>query len=178
MVHLSTKSKADHAVSTQLTHAWLILTSFRHLALPSHHEKVLLEQLAHTFDAYVYSPFLVLLGLEELDVEIEDNINELYDTMMTLLHNYNVWMRDMRKLKENYTQPLIRKIRKSPEILLDIAEAENIKKITIASIGSPDIPGVQPADDRLIQELNLTTSRRRHPVPRRARSRFRREHTV
>lgn len=151
---------------------------FRHLAIPSRQEKDMLEHLTHIVDGYVYSPFLVLLSLEEVDVKIEDTINELYDTLMTLLHNYNVWMRKMREVKENYTQPLIRKIRKSPEILLEIAGAESIKKIAVDSIGSPDIPGTQPADERLIQELNLTTSRRRHPVPRRARSRFRREHTV
>ena len=138
----------------------------------------ILEELAHIFDAYVYSAFLELLVMEEVDTESEDAINGLYNVLMTLLHNYNKWITGMKGLKENHMQPFMRKIQTCPEILREIAEAEFVKMMAKASIGSPEAPGMQPADERTIQELNLSTSRRYAPIPRRARSRYRREHTV
>jgi hypothetical protein len=105
-------------------------------------------------------------------------MNSLYDVLMTLLHKYNIWMKGMNDLRENHMQPVMRRIRESSETLRDIAEAEFVKAMAEAWIGRPEAPGMQPADERTIQELKLSTGRRRAPIPRRARSRYRREHTV
>ncbi|KAJ9603103.1 hypothetical protein H2200_012398 [Cladophialophora chaetospira] len=139
----------------------------QYTVLPCRTEKSMLEELTHIFDAYVYHSFLELLALGQVDAEIEDAINGLYDVLMTLLHNYNRWMTAMQDLKQNHMQPYMKKIRKSPEIRRDIAEAEFVKMMAKASIGSPEAPGMQPADERTIQELNLSTSRRYAPIPRR-----------
>ncbi len=138
----------------------------------------MLEELTHIFDAYVYNPYLELLALEEVEGDIQDAINETYDGLMTLLHNYNMWTKGMKDVKENHVQPLMRRMRQTPEVMREIAESEFDKIMAQASIGSPEGPGMQPADERTIQELNLSTSRRYAPIPRRARSRYRREHTV
>ena len=138
----------------------------------------MLEELLHVFDAYVYHPFLELSTLNEIDSEIEAGLNELYDTLMGLFHNYNLWMRAMEDLKDNHVHLILRRIRRSPEVLREIAEAGFAKAMATASIGRPEGPGMQPADERTVQELNLSTSRRLAPIPRRVRSRYRREHTV
>ncbi|OCT48050.1 hypothetical protein CLCR_04214 [Cladophialophora carrionii] len=150
----------------------------QYVSLPCRTEKTFLEELTHVFDAYVYNSFLELLTLEKVDTDVQDAMNRLYDVLMSLLHNYNIWMKEMRDLRENHMHPIMRRIRACPEILRDIAEAESVKAVAEASIGSPEAPGMQPADERTIQELNLSTSRRRAPIPRRMRSRYRREHTV
>ena len=126
----------------------------------------------------MYNPFLELLSLDEVDVELEGAIHEVYDILMTLLHKYTLWMRGMKNLKEYYMQPLLKRIKNSPENRRDLAEDEFVKAMAKASIGSLEGPGMQPADERTIQELNLSTSRRHAPIPRRVRSRYRREHTV
>ncbi|KIW62292.1 hypothetical protein PV04_10476 [Phialophora macrospora] len=149
-----------------------------YISLPCRTEQNILGKLTHIFDAYVYNSFLELLALEKVDIDVQDAMNGLYDVLMALLHNYNIWMRGMKDLRENHMQPVMRRIRACPEILRDIAEAEFVKAMAEASIGRPEAPGMQPADERTIQELNLSTSRRRAPIPHRVRSRYRREHTV
>src|ERR1700742_866686 len=97
------------------------------------------------FDAYVYSSFLALLALGEVDGGIQDAMSRVYDVLMTLLHSYNLWMSGMKSLRESHMQPLMRRIRKSPETLREIAEAEFVKAMAQASIRSPGAPGIQPA---------------------------------
>ena len=150
----------------------------RYISLPCRAEKDLLEEITHLFDAYVYNCFLELCSLGEIDGEIEDAINVAYDILMTLLRNYSMWMEGMKNLKENHLQPLLRRIKVSPETLRGIAEAEFVKAMAKASIESSEAPGMQPADERTIQELNLSTRSRHGLLPRRATSRYRREHTV
>jgi hypothetical protein len=150
----------------------------RYVSLPCRTERGLLEESTHIFDAYIYHPFLKLLGSEAIDVEMEDIINELYDTLMSLLHFYTEWMTGLVDLKGKLMQPVLERIRKSPEVVQEIAEAELVQAMAKASIGSSEAPGMQPADERTIQELNLSTSRQKVRFLRRVRSRYRREHTV
>lgn len=84
----------------------------------------------------------------------------------------------MKDLKRKHLQPLLTQIRESTEIRREIAADEFVKAMAKASIGRPEAPGIQPADERTIQELNVSTSRRYAPIPRSPRSRYRREHTV
>ncbi|EXJ69621.1 uncharacterized protein A1O5_07657 [Cladophialophora psammophila CBS 110553] len=147
-------------------------------ALPCRTEKMILEDLTHVFDSYVYHPFLQLLGIEDVDIDVQDAVNSLYDVLMSLLHNYALWMNGMRDIQVNHMRPLMRRIRTSPRILEEIVEAEHLGETVKASIGSPEAPGMQAADERVIQELGLSTSRRRAAIPARVRQRYRREHTV
>ncbi|KAK5189872.1 hypothetical protein LTR99_004145 [Exophiala xenobiotica] len=147
-------------------------------ALPCRTEQKLLEELAHLFDAYVYHPFLELLAVEDVDRATEDRINELYDAVMSLLANYKIWCRGMIDIKETYMVPTRLAIRNSPKVMQEIMETEASKAAARAAIGTPEAPGMQPADERLIQELNLSISRRQWTIPPRNRRRYRREHTV
>ncbi|KIX96340.1 uncharacterized protein Z520_08118 [Fonsecaea multimorphosa CBS 102226] len=147
-------------------------------ALPCRTEQTMLEELAHVFDAYVYHPFLRLLGIEDVDIDVQEAINSLYDVLMTLLHDYAMWMSAMKDIAVNHMQPLMRTIRKCPQALEEIFKAESLGETVKASIGDSEAPGMQPADERVIRELNLSTSRRRPPIPPRSRQRYRREHTV
>ncbi|KIW74359.1 hypothetical protein Z517_12299 [Fonsecaea pedrosoi CBS 271.37] len=147
-------------------------------ALPCRTEQTMLEDLTHVFDSYVYHPFLQLLGIERVDIDVQVAVNGLYDVLMTLLHHYAVWMNEMKDITVNYMRPLMRRIRRSPQILGTISEAEELGEAVKASIGDSEAPGMQPHNERVIQELNLSVSRRRRVVPPRVRQRYRREHTV
>ncbi|KIW22327.1 uncharacterized protein PV07_12224 [Cladophialophora immunda] len=147
-------------------------------ALPCRTEQTMLEDLTHIFDCYVYHPFLQLLGMEDVDSDVQEAVNGLYDTLMTLLHLYARWMNTMKDIRVDHMRPLMRRIRRSPQVLEEIFEAEHLGEIVKASMGDSEAPGMQPADERVIQELNLSIGRRRAAIPPRAGRRYRREHTV
>lgn len=138
---------------------------------------MILEDLTHIFDSYVYHPFLQLLRRADIDVEIQDQLNQLYDALMTLLHNYNLWWEGMGTIRKHYMLPLMRRILDSPETLRENAEFEQVIEAAKTKIGSVEEPGIPTADERTILELNSSASRRHMAVPPRARNRYQREHT-
>jgi hypothetical protein len=109
---------------------------------------------------------------------IQTGIDQVYDILMTLLHTYNMWLKGMKMLKEQHMLPLLSRINSSLEVRQQIRTSESAIELAKAQSGSPEAPGMSPADERTTQELNLSTSRRCAPMPRRVRSRYRREHTV
>lgn len=144
---------------------------------PCRAEKKIIEELTHLFDALVYHPFLRLLNVQNVQLQIQDRINEVYDALMSLLHSYSLWWSGMKDIKQKYMLPTLRRIQNSPETLLEIREFEEYKEAAKAAIGRPDAPGMRPADERVIRELNLATSRK-PTIPTKSRDRYRREHTV
>ncbi|OAP54153.1 hypothetical protein AYL99_11688 [Fonsecaea erecta] len=139
---------------------------------PCRTEKTTLEDLVHLFNSCVYRAFLQLLGTQNIDIDVQGAINGLYDLLMTLLHDYNRWMRGMDDIEESYMRPLMDRIRSSPEVLEEIWREESLRERVMASIRNSEAPAMQPADKRVVQDHNLSISRRRPPIPPRNKQRY------
>lgn len=102
----------------------------------------------------------------------------LYDAIMTLINNYNLWWKGMKDIRQNHMLPLMRRIRTSPDTIRKIAEMEHLTTAARAMIASSEAPGMQPADEGIVEELNRSADRRRMAIPPRTKQRYRRQHTV
>ena len=71
-----------------------------------------------------------------MDLDIQDVINELYDMLMTLLHNYNLWWNGMRSIRYIHMLPILRRIQRSPEALQDIQDFEERRQAAKAVLGA------------------------------------------
>ena len=96
-----------------------------------------------------------MLQLEDVDVDVQDRINILYDAVMTLLKNYQLWWNGMRDIRQNYMLPLVRKLQQSPDMLQEIVEARRLLEAVKASVARPRTPGMEPADSCILQGLSL-----------------------
>lgn len=110
---------------------------------PSGTERKAFIYLTHLFDAYVYHPFLQLLDIYNVDLDIQNRINELYDAVMKNLYNYGQWWKGMKSIRHDYMLPLMRRIRGSQEILHGIKDFEKVKEAAKAVICNPEAPRMQ-----------------------------------
>ncbi|EXJ81723.1 hypothetical protein A1O1_07788 [Capronia coronata CBS 617.96] len=153
------KSLAPFVVEPAPQDTWTIYRQrakliVNYTALPSGTERKALVHLARIFDAYVYHPFLQLLGFDSVDADVQNRTNELYDNIMKLLQSYGQWWKGMKSIRYDYMLPLMRRIRSSPEILREIKEFEKAKEAARAVIGNVDAPGMQPVDRSVLRQLN------------------------
>jgi hypothetical protein len=116
------------------------LIILRYLSCPSQTELKLLTSLVSLFDAYIYNPYLHHLtnssqqsqkndnppypAIRALPGAIDTQINALYSTLMTLLANYQRWIRNLTTFKQTYMTPIMRRIQDSPWIQREIEQTE------------------------------------------------------
>jgi hypothetical protein len=100
----------------------------------------LLTSLVSLFDAYIYNPYLHDITMSSQQSQQNDNppdssmralpeaidtqINALYSTLMTLLANYQRWIRNLTTFKQTYMTPVMRRIQDSPWIQREIEQTE------------------------------------------------------
>lgn len=148
----------------------------RYTTLPCRTELVLIEHLAHVFDAHVYHPFLLSTHQKRRPYNVENAVNLAYDAVMSLLHKYKVWCKAMKDIKQNHIQPTLRCIQNSPEILQSIRESEARQEAAKAVMRRANAPGAQLLDERA--RLILEQWNRSKRIPAKTKNKFRREQTV
>lgn len=153
-----------------------LTTVFRHTALPCRTELVLVEHLAHIFDAHVYHPFLLGTHLRQQPRSVENAVNLAYDSIMALLHKYKLWCNAMKDIKQNHIQPVLHCIQNSPEILQSIKDFEARQDAVKAVMRSDNAPGMQPLEPWA--KLRLEQAARSKHIPPKTKDKFRREQTI
>jgi hypothetical protein len=104
-------------------------------------------------------------------------INTLYDLVMTVLHDYRIWMKEVKQLKQTHMLPILSKIQGSPEVLQAIEDFARNREATKEMIRSGTIPGTQPLDKMTLEEIRVW-SMDLVPMPQRTKNKYRREHTI
>lgn len=84
----------------------------------------MIRELAFLFNEHVYIPFLQSLEQNRFQVDVEDGINETYDTMLRLLRGYKQWCREMKDIRKHHMLPVLRAILDSPALVQDIVDFE------------------------------------------------------
>lgn len=105
-------------------------------------------------------------------------INEIYDKLMSWLQNYKTWCRDMIQLRSQYMQPLIDQLSQSETAKEELAEFRSKITKAMAVLARSATTGPDAMGEQLMKNLNLS-ARRPGPVPsKRAKTRYKREHTL
>ena len=145
--------------------------------MPSHHERDLLNCLAHVYDAYVYHPALNLFQKTDRDQSTQAPLDDLYHALMNIEERYKQWWTDVKELGDLYTKPTMRTLLNSSVAMQQIIKQEEMKEAAELAANDPDGLGLQPVSEKVLEILR--TNVRRRQVQRAAcKSRFRREQTV
>lgn len=96
---------------------------------------------------------------------------------MTVEEKYTQWWNEVKMLGDLYTKPTMRRILRSPPVLKEIFEHENMNEAAERAASDPDGPGLQPVSEGVLEMLRARTGRRQLQGTV-IKTRFRREHTV
>lgn len=149
----------------------------RHTHLPSRHERDLLRCLVHVYDAYVYHPALMVFRAVDCEHSTHTSLNHLYHVLMTIEEKYTQWWNEVKMLGDLYTKPTMRRILRSPPVLKEIFEHEDMNEAAERAASDPGGPGLQPVSEGVLEMLRARTGRRQLQGTV-IKTRFRREHTV
>ena len=155
----------------------------RHLSCPCQTEHKLLTQLLEVFDAYVYNTYLQLKikDIRPLDFHFETLVNNVYDTLMTLLSTYQKWWRSMEAFKADYMTPIMRRIQGSPWIQREIEQMESTIEAARQRLSSDEgnAPGLVLHGDQVKAATQVAERRAKSSASKiSAKTRFKREHTI
>lgn len=106
-------------------------------------------------------------------------INKIYDKLMRWLQNYKRWCRDVLQLRSQYMQPLINQFSTSETAKEELTEFRSRVIKAKAVLARPDPVSADAIGEQLMENLNLS-ARRSGPETslKRARTRYKREHTL
>ncbi|KAK4935278.1 hypothetical protein LTR10_023645 [Elasticomyces elasticus] len=150
----------------------------KYTALPSATEQRLLEELTYLFNTCVYQPFLQLLAVQDINDSLQNQINELYNALMSLLSKYTSWWNGMEELTKGFMVPTLRAMRHAPEVLRQVKNMEESISVARAAVERSRAHGMQVAEDSALEALNLTAHRTQWIIPPKSKRRYRREHTL
>jgi len=95
----------------------------------------LCNQLCLIYDACIYRPALAIpRGHGPDDEELLEQLNALYDALMTVSTKYRRWMAAMKRVGNDFTKPTMRRILQAPRVLENILEFEGQLEAAMKSV--------------------------------------------
>lgn len=82
----------------------------------------------------MYRPFLAIPRSQVYTEALLENLDSLYNAIMTLTTRYKKWMVAMKRVGNNFTRPTMRRILQSPEVMKGVLEFEGQLEVATKSV--------------------------------------------
>ena len=112
--------------------------------MPSIDEYNLFRHLLFIFDSYLYNPALVARRNSRYGPEMQLLLDNIYETIMTLLADYKSWIQVVEDLSEKHMKPIMQRLLASEEAMQEVREIHDLQERARAAVDDPRGPGRQP----------------------------------
>jgi hypothetical protein len=86
------------------------------------------------YDACIYRPVLAIPRAQAHDEELLEQLDKLYDALMTVSTKYSRWMAAIKRVGNDFTKPTMRRILQAPGVMKNILEFEGQLQAAMKSV--------------------------------------------